>query len=69
MTNNAEMYGARLFNQGEGNDISPIYGVVTTGEVWKFLRLEGEKVEIDLSEYFLNEVSKIMGILVSGVRG
>ncbi len=65
----AEMYAARLFNEGEGNEISPIYGVVTTGEVWKFLRLEEEKIEIDLSEYFLNEVSKIMGILVGGVRG
>ena len=65
----AEMYAARLFNEEEGNEISTIYGVVTTGEVWKFLRLEGDKIEIDLSEYFLNEVNKIMGILVSGVRG
>ncbi|HBE20368.1 MAG TPA: hypothetical protein DEG17_21960 [Cyanobacteria bacterium UBA11149] len=63
----AEMYGAKLFNQEEGNEISRIYGVVTTGEVWKFLRLEEDKVEIDLGEYFLNEVNKILGILVSAV--
>ncbi len=64
----AEMYAAQLFNQQEGNQISPIYGVVTTGEIWKFLKLAGQVVEIDLSEYFLNEVNKIMGILASGVK-
>jgi len=62
------MYAAQLFNQQEGNQISPIYGVVTTGEIWKFLKLAGQVVEIDLSEYFLNEVNKIMGILASGVK-
>lgn len=64
----AEMYAAKIFNEREGNEISPIYGVVTTGEIWKFLKLEGQVIEIDLSEYFLNEMNKIMGILASGVR-
>jgi len=64
----AEMYAAKLFNEREGNQISPIYGVVTTGEIWKFLRLENQVIEIDLSEYFLNEVNKIMGILAKAVK-
>ncbi|MDB9515150.1 hypothetical protein PN499_28520 [Kamptonema animale CS-326] len=64
----AEMYAAKIFNEREGNEISPIYGVVTTGEIWKFLKLEGQVIDIDLSEYFLNEMNKIMGILASGVR-
>jgi hypothetical protein len=42
--------------------------VVTTGEIWKFLRLSGELVQIDLAEYFLNDVNKILGILASGVK-
>jgi hypothetical protein len=50
------------------NQISPIYGVVTTGEIWKFLRLENQVIEIDLSEYFLNQVNKIMGILGKAVK-
>jgi hypothetical protein len=33
----AEMIAAQLFNEREGNEIQPIYGVVTTGELWKFL--------------------------------
>lgn len=64
----AQMYAARLFNEREGNEITEIYGVVTTGEIWKFLRLSGELVQIDLAEYFLNDVNKILGILASGVK-
>ena len=64
----AEMYAAKIFNQREGNEISGIYGVVTTGEIWKFLRLEGEEVQIDLLEYFLNQVNQILGILASSIN-
>ncbi|MCL1474364.1 hypothetical protein [Argonema antarcticum] len=64
----AEMYAAKLFNEREGNEITEIYGAVTTGEIWKFLKLSGERVQIDLAEYFLNDVNKILGILANGVR-
>ena len=64
----AEMYAAQLFNEREGNQVSRIYGVVTTGEIWKFLMLEGQSVQIDLLEYFLNQVDKILGILAIGIQ-
>ena len=64
----AEMYAAQLFNEREGNQVSRIYGVVTTGEIWKFLMLEGQSVQIDLLEYFLNQVDKILGILALGIQ-
>ncbi len=64
----AEMYAAQLFNEREGNQVSRIYGVVTTGEIWKFLMLEGQSVQIDLLEYFLNQVEKILGILAIGIQ-
>jgi hypothetical protein len=41
---------------------------VTTGEIWKFLMLEGQSVQIDLLEYFLNQVDKILGILAIGIQ-
>ncbi len=63
----AEMYAAKLFNEREENEITEIYGVVTTGEIWKFLKLSGEMVQIDLAEYFLNDVNKILGILASSI--
>jgi hypothetical protein len=64
----AEMLAAKLFNEREGNDISAIYGCVTTGTNWKFLKLAGKVVEIDLSEYYLSNVNKILGILASGIQ-
>lgn len=59
----AEMLAAKLFNEREGNNIQTIYGTVTTGTNWKFLKLIGQVVEIDLSEYYINDIGKIIGIL------
>ncbi|MEH2265743.1 hypothetical protein [Nostoc sp.] len=59
----AEMLAAKLFNDREGNNIQAIYGTVTTGTNWKFLRLIGQVIEIDLSEYYINDIGKIIGIL------
>ncbi|MEG3851216.1 hypothetical protein QT971_30310 [Microcoleus sp. herbarium19] len=63
----AEMLAAQIFNQREGEEVVDIYGVVTTGEIWRFLKLTGQLVQIDLAEYFLNNVNKILGILASAV--
>jgi len=65
----AEMVAAQIFNEREGNDIPVVYGAVTSGTNWKFLRLEGQVIEIDLTEYYLSDVNKILGILASAVRG
>lgn len=60
----AEMLAARIFNDREGTPIEFIYGAVTTGTSWLFLRLEGDRIELDDREYFLNEVDLILGILM-----
>ena len=59
----AEMWAAKLFNQQHQNDIPIIYGAATTGNDWKFLRLSDRLVEIDLTEYQLSNIDKILGIL------
>ena len=64
----AEMVAAQLFNQRKGNEVKAIYGVVTTGSNWKFMKLVDKTIEIDLNEYFLNNVGKILGILKSGIE-
>ena len=61
----AEMIAAQLFNEREGNEIITLYGTVTTGTIWEFLKLEGQVVSIDLSEYFIGNANKILGILLS----
>ncbi|HLP89229.1 MAG TPA: hypothetical protein VK184_11650 [Nostocaceae cyanobacterium] len=61
----AEMIAAKLFNEREGNNIPTIYGTVTTGTTWKFLKLNNQVVEIDLTEYYIINIGKILGILSS----
>ena len=55
---------ARIFNQREGNTNIDVYGVVTTGSNWRFLKLEGSTVVIDVTEYFINQIDKIFAILL-----
>ena len=59
-----EMYAARLFNERRGGGPPVVFGAVTTGNVWRFVRLRGENAEVDLAEYYLHEVERIVGVLV-----
>ena len=59
----AEMVAAQIFNQRNGEAIASIYGAVTTGTDWKFLKLIDKTIWIDKRDYFINEVSQILGIL------
>ncbi|MFN8492354.1 MAG: hypothetical protein U0350_32435 [Caldilineaceae bacterium] len=64
----AEMIAAQTFNQREGIEIAPIYGVVTTGNNWRFLQLIEDIVQIDRREYYIERPEKIIGILWHLVR-
>jgi hypothetical protein len=66
----AELVAARLFNsRKEGNATDRMYGAVTTGNVWKFVRLEGSTANVDLSEYYLYQLEKILGIFTHSILG
>jgi hypothetical protein len=60
----AEMYASSLFNEKEGLQLPAVFGAVTTGNAWKFLKLEQNTVYIDIKDYYIDNVSKIVGILV-----
>ncbi len=64
----AEMVAASIFNQAENNPLKELYGVVTTGTVWKFLKMENMNVFIDLDEYSIEHPEKIIGILLEMLR-
>ena len=64
----AEMIAAQRFNEQEANQISKIFGTVTSGTVWKFLKLAKNNVFIDLTEYYLRDLPKILGILVTEIN-
>lgn len=64
----AEMIAVRLFNEQEGNSIPNVYGCVTSGINWKFLKLDGDTVHVDLRDYSIeSEPGKIIGILAAMV--
>ncbi|MCI5158358.1 MAG: hypothetical protein D3906_07920 [Candidatus Electrothrix sp. AUS1_2] len=64
----AEMYASRLFNEQEGGELFKIYGAVTTGNTWKFLKYEDGIAYIDVPEYHITDPGKIVGILVAMVN-
>ncbi len=61
----AQMIAADIFNEREDNNITTIYGCVTTGEQWLFLRLEGDTIQIHPHRFFLNELTDIIGMFQS----
>ncbi len=59
----AELYATRLWNEKRGQPSQTIYGVITTGNVWQFLRYkEGMRIEIDSQIYNLKDLSSLLGI-------
>lgn len=64
----AEMIAAQLFNEQEGNSVRTIFGTVTTGDKWKFLQLQGNNLVIDLTEYYLQNINQILGILAQAIQ-
>jgi hypothetical protein len=58
----AQMLGAKKYNEKRGNKaITTIYGCVTTGDDWIFMRLT-DKIEIDDQKYYLGNLSELLGI-------
>jgi hypothetical protein len=64
----AEMVAAQRFNTSQKQDVGTIYGVVTSGTAWRFLKLEERVVSIDLSDYALSPVDRILGVLIWMLR-
>ncbi len=59
----AQMFGALLFNEQEGMRELPVFGCVTTGDVWQFLKLEGKQLMVDNERYYISDPGTILAIL------
>ena len=59
----AQMIGAQVFNERTGQGHLHLYGCVTSGEVWQFLRLEGNEITIDRVRLFLDNVGGILAAI------
>lgn len=61
----AGMVGAQRFNQAHKQPLLKVYGAVTSGTVWKFLALEQQTLQLDLTEYAVPPVDTVLGILAA----
>ena len=60
-----------MFNPKHDHAIEPIYGCVTTGKEWLFLRLQGHWLEAHETSLFLSDLPSILGAfeqIMSGFR-
>lgn len=64
----SEMLAAQIFNEREGTQIPVISGVVTSGNIWKFLQLSEKQLRVDATEYYLKDVNKVLGILANEIQ-
>jgi len=64
----AEMVAAQRFNEANHHPQATIYGSVTNGTAWRFLKLEGQIVTMDVRDYPFPPVEPILGMLVWMVK-
>src|SRR5262249_10027719 len=57
-----------IFNEQEGKPREVVHGCVTSGSIWRFLRLRGKHLQIDVTERYLRQAAEILGILDSIAR-
>jgi hypothetical protein len=58
----SQMVASRLLNQKRNKDIQTIFGCVTTGAEWHFLKLQDEKLILDIQEYHIRNTNQILGV-------
>mgnify|MGYP007070996250 CR=1 FL=1 len=60
----AAMVAALQVNAREKTGVGTVFGCVTTGSLWRFLRLTGRHLDIDLTEYTLTQADRVLGVLL-----
>jgi hypothetical protein len=59
----AQMYAVCLFNEREGKPLKTVYGAVTDGKTWRFLKLEDNMLYTDLEILYLDNLPLLLGSL------
>ncbi len=57
----AQMIGAKKYNEKRNKTNHIVYGCVTTGDDWVFMKLE-DKIEIDTRKYYLGNLPELLGV-------
>lgn len=58
------MVAVQNFNEANNIPISTIYGSITNGTAWRFIKLEGQTLTIDLNDYPVSPVEVLLGMLI-----
>ena len=64
----AQMAGSQMFNQQAGIVDWAVYGCVTTGEDWQFLKLKDQHVTIDANRFYIDSVGQILAVLQTIIK-
>jgi hypothetical protein len=64
----AQMVAAQIYNERSGQLLPAVYGCVTTGEDWQFLRLTGSVVTIDPGRLYIDNVGGILAALQAMIQ-
>lgn len=59
----AELVAAQHFRHERNQSTTPLFGCVTNGTQWQFMKLEHKTITIDLSVYPLPPIDQILGFL------
>lgn len=68
----AEMYAAQLYNEKNEEKTIVIYGAITNGYEWIFLKLENKEVILDTNRYGIKNLSELLGVwqvIIDGFEG
>jgi len=58
----AQMLAAYQYNQNEGNPVDTVFGCVTTGTEWQFLKLTDNQIYINNEIFYIKEISNLLGV-------
>jgi hypothetical protein len=61
----AQMVAARIFNERSARGDTSVYGCVTTGETWQFLRLSGQLALLHRHRYYLDNAGNVLAAFLA----
>ncbi len=64
----AQMLAALRYKEQDGKPLSWLYGCVTNGDIWHFLKLQGTDLQLHPDRFGMDEVSKILWLLMECLR-
>jgi hypothetical protein len=58
------MVAAQKFNTAQQVPIDTVYGAISSGNAWRFMKLVNHELSIDLTDYAIPPVDELLGMLV-----